>query len=68
MTTMKTRLDMKRIARGLRAERRGNVNPAGGSFGAAQPAADVQARRRSLVDSDRSSVSGVRGPSADGDV
>lgn len=43
---MKTKLDMNRIARGLRAERRGQVSAKGGYFGALQLLADIQARFR----------------------
>jgi hypothetical protein len=43
---MKTRLDMNRIARGLRAERRGQVSAKGGYFGALQLLADIQERFR----------------------
>jgi len=43
---MKARLDMEKIARGLGAERRGKVVAGGGWFGAAQLAADIQARLR----------------------
>ena len=43
---MKTQLDMDRIARGLRAERRGKVSAAGGYFGAVQLVADIDARFR----------------------
>jgi hypothetical protein len=47
--TMKTQLDVKRIASGLRAERRGKVTAAGGYFGAMQVLADVEAQFRSPV-------------------
>jgi len=43
---MKTQLDMSKIARGLGAERRGNVASTGGYFGAIQLLADVEARFR----------------------
>ena len=43
---MKTQLDMNKIARGLRGERRGKVASAGGYFGAMQLAADIGARLR----------------------
>lgn len=43
---MTTRLDMGKIARGLGAERRGKVAASGGYFGAAQLAADIEARFR----------------------
>lgn len=43
---MKTKLDMNRIARGLGAERRGQVSGKGGYFGALQLLADIQARFR----------------------
>jgi hypothetical protein len=41
---MKMRLDMKKIAKGLGAERRGKVAAAGGYFGAVQLAAEIEAR------------------------
>src|SRR5579871_5878219 len=44
---MKRQLDMDRIARGLGAERRGKVRAAGGYFGAAQLAAEVEHRFKS---------------------
>ena len=43
---MKMRLDMNKIARGLRAERRGKVAAPGGYFGAVQLAAEIEARFR----------------------
>jgi hypothetical protein len=43
---MKTHLDMNKIARGLGAERRGQVASAGGYFGATQLLADVTTRIR----------------------
>ncbi len=43
---MKTQLDMDKIARGLGAERRGNVTASGGYFGAMQLLADIEARFR----------------------
>jgi len=42
----KRRLDTDKIARGLRARKRGTVYPTGGYPGAAQLAAEVQARFR----------------------
>lgn len=42
--TDKTKLDMDKIAQALGAERRGEVRAGGGWFGAAQLAAEVQAR------------------------
>ena len=42
----KRKLDTDRIARGLRARKRGTVYPTGGYPGAAQLAAEVQARFR----------------------
>src|SRR3972149_4179615 len=42
----KRKLDTDKIARGLRARRRGKVYPTGGYPGAAQLAAEVQARFR----------------------
>lgn len=41
---MKPRLDMNRIAKGLRARRRGKLTASSGYFAAMQLAADVQAR------------------------
>ena len=43
---MKTRLDMNKIARGLRAERKGKVSAGGGYFGAMQLLADIETRFR----------------------
>ena len=43
---MKPRLDMNKIARGLRGQRRGNVRTTPGYFGALQLVADVDARFR----------------------
>jgi hypothetical protein len=43
---MKPKLDIEKIAKGLRAERRGTVAAGGGYFGAMQVAAQVQARFR----------------------
>jgi hypothetical protein len=43
---MKTRLDMNKIARGLRAERKGKVSSRGGYFGAIQLLADIETRFR----------------------
>ncbi len=43
---MSTKLDMDKIARGLGAERRGVVKAGSGYFGAAQLAAEVEARFR----------------------
>jgi hypothetical protein len=43
---MKQRVNIEKIAKGLRAERRGNVHVRHGYFGAIQLAADVQARFR----------------------
>ena len=43
---MKTQLDMKKIAKGLGAERRGKVSATGGYFGAMQLLADIEARLR----------------------
>jgi len=43
---MKPHLDMDKIARGLRAERRGKVSSAGGYFGAMQLLADIETRFR----------------------
>lgn len=43
---MKPKLDMEKIAKGLGAERRGEVRAGSGHFGAAQLAAEVQARFR----------------------
>ena len=41
---MSARINMDRVARGLGAQRRGEVQSEGGYFGALQLAADVQAR------------------------
>ena len=43
---MKPRLDMNKIARGLRAERKGKVSAGGGYFGAMQLLADIETRFR----------------------
>lgn len=43
---MKMQLDMDRIAKGLGAERRGEVAASGGYFGAMQLLADIEARFR----------------------
>ena len=43
---MKTQLDMDKIAKGLGAERRGNVAATGGYFGAMQLLAEVEAQFR----------------------
>jgi hypothetical protein len=43
---MKQRLDMNKIAHGLRAERKGKVSAAGGYFGAMQLLADIETRFR----------------------
>lgn len=43
---MKTRLDMNKIARGLRAERKGRVSSRGGYFGAMQLLVDIETRFR----------------------
>jgi hypothetical protein len=43
---MKTKLDSIKIAKGLRAQRRGAVLASGGYFGALQVLADVEARFR----------------------
>jgi len=43
---MKTQLDMNKIAKGLRAHRRGKATASGGYFGAMQLLADVEARFR----------------------
>jgi hypothetical protein len=43
---MQTRLDMNRIASGLRAERKGKVLARGGYFGAMQLLADIETRFR----------------------
>jgi hypothetical protein len=51
---MKPKLDMEKIAQGLRAERRGAVAAGGGHFGALQVAAEVQARFRTPVRGGRS--------------
>lgn len=43
---MKPRLDMNKIARGFRAERKGKVFAGGGYFGAMQLLADIETRFR----------------------
>ena len=43
---MAARLDMNKIARGLRAERKGKVSTGGGYFGAMQLLADIETRFR----------------------
>jgi hypothetical protein len=43
---MKPHLDMAKIARGLRAERKGKVSAGGGYFGAMQLLADIETRLR----------------------
>ena len=43
---MQKQLDMKKIAKGLGAERRGKVSSSGGYFGAMQLVADIEARLR----------------------
>ena len=43
---MKPHLDMNRIARGLRAERKGKLSVGGGYFGAMQLLANIEARFR----------------------
>jgi hypothetical protein len=43
---MKPRLDMNKIARGLRAQRQGKVSARAGYFGAMQLLADIEARFR----------------------
>ncbi len=43
---MKTQLDMNKIAKGLRAQRRGRATASGGYFGAMQLVAEVEARFR----------------------
>ncbi len=43
---MKTQLDMDKIAKALGAERRGRVSATGGSFGALQLLAEIEARFR----------------------
>jgi hypothetical protein len=43
---MKPSLDMTKIARGLRAERKGKVSVGGGYFGAMQLLAEIEARFR----------------------
>ncbi len=46
---MKPKLNMDKIARGLRAERRGEVRATGGYFGALQLVAEVRARFKAPV-------------------
>lgn len=43
---MKKRIDMDKIAKGLRAERRGKVTAGGGYFGAQELLAEIKARLR----------------------
>jgi hypothetical protein len=43
---MKPRLDMDKIARGLRADRKGKVSAGGGYFGAMRLLADIDTRLR----------------------
>ena len=43
---MKSRIDMNKIARGLRADRKGKVFAGGGYFGAMQLLADIETRFR----------------------
>jgi hypothetical protein len=43
---MMTRPDMAKIAKGLRAERKGKVRAGGGYFGALQLVAEIEARFR----------------------
>ena len=43
---MTKRIDIDKIAKGLRAERRGKISVSGGQFGAMQLVAEVQARFR----------------------
>ena len=50
----KPKLDMDKIAKGLRAERVGTVRASGGHFGAQQLLADVSARFRAPVGGGRS--------------
>jgi hypothetical protein len=62
------RLDMDKIARGLRAERRGKVAASGGTFGALQLLADIEARFRcsaAVVSSGRA-ANGGRGATKEG--
>src|SRR5712692_10723357 len=51
---MKPRLNMNKIAKGLRAERKGRTSAKGGYFGAMQLLADVEARFRAPVGGGRS--------------
>ena len=55
---MKARLDMNKIARGLRAERKGKVSAGGGYFGAMQLHADIEARFRVPVGGGRATDPG----------
>jgi hypothetical protein len=50
----KPKLDMDKIAKGLRAERRGEVRAGGGHFGARQLVAEVQSRFRAPAGGGRS--------------
>ena len=60
-------VDVKQIAKELRAERRGTVAAAGGYVGAAQIDADVQARSRLNEERRRLAASPSRRPSDDGE-
>ena len=50
---MRTRVDLNKIARGLRAERKGKVSSRGGYFGAMQLLAEIETRFRVPVDGGR---------------
>src|SRR5919106_2570970 len=50
---MKPNLDMNKIARGLRAKRKGKVSATGGYFGAMQLLADIETRLRVPVGGER---------------
>jgi hypothetical protein len=58
---------MKRIAGGVRAERRGELIAASGYFSTAQRASEIEGRRRSDDDRDGPSTAAAREPSADGE-
>jgi hypothetical protein len=64
---MKATVDVKNIAKELRAERRGTVAAAGGYVGASQIAADVQARSRQNEEGRRPAAPPSRRPSDDGE-
>jgi hypothetical protein len=64
---MKASIDVKKIAKKLRAERQGTAAAAGGYFGAAQIAADVKARSRQNEERHRPAASSAGRSSDDGE-